>query len=576
MAHSAPAMAEPEAEFGFAGSGYALPEYPFVTPPELAGAPARRYPVVIVGAGLAGLSAACEFALQGIAAVLIDEDSTVGVRGAASRGICYAQKSLEIFERLGLYERIRRKGVQWSVGRTMAGADEVYSFDLATQNAHNASVQPPFINIQQFYIEWFLVERIGALANAQCAVELRWQSRALSCSQDADGVQLRVGTPQGEYTLRGDYLIDASGLHSAIRDGFGLPTRVAKGVDRWCIADVRFKQAPPAERWTWIEAPFNDNRAVWQHLMADRVWRLDFQMEAGADMERIAQAEVVAQRLQRQFGPDVQYELVWVGPYGYRTLLMDDFRCGRVFFAGDVAHAMSPFGARGGNSAIQDGNNLAWKLALVLQGRAGAGLLQSYGVERRQGAQENIRCTSRTTRYLAPPSALEKIFRDATLTLARRYPFARAFVNTGRMSCPSVYTASPTLAPEGGRSVQNVRLRWLDGSAADLMALSAWASSALLIFLFGRPGAAIEPGAARLADLSARYPVRFVCVVAHSGQAWARETVVDAAGALARQVGAARGAFAIIRPDAYLAARGAATPQEIEAAIRVVLGWEAA
>ena len=102
---------------------YELPVYPFVEPEELRGK-LGRHPVLIVGGGLTGLSAACALALRGIPAVLLDDDNTVGVRGASSRGICYAQKTLEIFKRLGIYERVAGKGVQWSVGRTFAGDDE--------------------------------------------------------------------------------------------------------------------------------------------------------------------------------------------------------------------------------------------------------------------------------------------------------------------------------------------------------------------------------------------------------------------------------------------------------------------
>ena len=142
------------------GSGYVLPEYAFELPPELASGPRRRYPVVICGGGLTGLTLACGLARFGIDAVLLDEDNTVGVKGASSRGICFTQRSLEIFERLGIYDRIAAKGIQWSVGRTFAGDDEVYSFDLRRQSQYNLSRQPPFINILQFYIEAFLVDRI--------------------------------------------------------------------------------------------------------------------------------------------------------------------------------------------------------------------------------------------------------------------------------------------------------------------------------------------------------------------------------------------------------------------------------
>ncbi|MBA3478853.1 MAG: FAD-dependent monooxygenase, partial [Lautropia sp.] len=248
-----------------AGSGYVLPTYEFRLPPELggeaaapgkdggAGADADVYPLIIVGGGLAGLTAACDCAVRGIPAVLLDEDNTIGVRGASSRGICYAQRTLEILNRLGVYERVRQKGIQWFVGRTLAGNDEVYSFDLTTQPTLSYSSQPAFINIQQFYIEWYLVDRIRELGT----VDLRWMNK-VNGIRIVDGVaELSVQTPAGEYCLRGRYVIDATGIRSPLRDLLGLQTRAEVGVDRWCISDVRFHQRPRIERWTWIEAPFN-------------------------------------------------------------------------------------------------------------------------------------------------------------------------------------------------------------------------------------------------------------------------------------------------------------------------------
>jgi 3-(3-hydroxy-phenyl)propionate hydroxylase len=206
-------MAESYNETGFSngyeftqGSGYELPEYPFREPPEIAAGEASHHPVVIVGGGITGLTAACALAQYGIQAVLLDEDNTVGVKGASSRGICYTQKSLEIFERLGVYERIAAKGIQWSVGRTFAGKDEVYSFDLKQQSAFNLSTQPPFINIQQFYIEGYLVERIYELGH----VELRWHSRVTAFRQDNECATLTVNTPEGDYQLRADYVIPSA------------------------------------------------------------------------------------------------------------------------------------------------------------------------------------------------------------------------------------------------------------------------------------------------------------------------------------------------------------------------------
>ena len=219
--------------------GYELPVYPFVPPPELAGGPRRRYPIVIAGGGLPGLTLGCDLAQRGVDCILLDEDDTVGVRGASSRGIVYAQKTLEIFARLGTFERVKDKGVTWSVGKTLAGDDVVYSFNLQLESA---SEQPPFINLQQFYIEWFLADRIRELERC----DVRWRTRVVQVEQSSDCVTIQVETPAGGYSLEADWLIDATGVNSTIRSGFGLDTHSARSADRWCITDVRFRSGFPS------------------------------------------------------------------------------------------------------------------------------------------------------------------------------------------------------------------------------------------------------------------------------------------------------------------------------------------
>jgi 3-(3-hydroxy-phenyl)propionate hydroxylase len=550
------------------GGHYALPVYPFVEPAELRGS-LGRHPVAIVGAGLTGLTLACDLALRGIPAVVLDEDDTVGVRGAASRGICYAQKSLEIFERLGIYGRMLANGIQWSVGRTYAGDDEVYSFDLKAQRTYNASEQPAFINLQQFYVEWYLVDRLYELGT----VELRWKNRVVGIERRDDEVVLEVQTPAGRYRLAAAWVVDCSGSHSPLRAWCGVGVLSNRSLDRWCISDVRFRVQPPAERWTWIEAPFNDGRAVWQHLMADGVWRLDYQMPADADPDAISRPEVVAGRLRRQFGAGTEYELVWVGPYAYRSECVERFRAGRVLFAGDAAHVMSPFGARGGNSGVQDADNLGWKLALVLAQAAPERLLDSYDEERRAAAHENIRITRRTTRFLSPPTANEKLWRDAVIGLAREYPFARAFVDTGRLSSPSHYPGSMLNAGAGGgRPVANVALLLPDGRRGDLVRLVEQADGLLLGLLFADVD---RYRANEFGDLESRYPVRFFSVRPDEGETSTFPTAIDIDGKLAQQTGAGEGDFALLRPDLYLAGTlEEAAAADIERAVRTALALE--
>jgi 3-(3-hydroxy-phenyl)propionate hydroxylase len=514
--------------------GYALPTYPFVAPPELSGGAKRRYPIVIVGGGLAGLTLGCDLANRGVDCVLLDEDDTIGVRGASSRGIVYAQKTLEIFAHLGTFPRMREKGITWAEAKTLAGNDVVYSFNL---QAATASEQPPFINVQQFYVEGFLVDRILELGRC----DLRWKNRVTRVEEGDGFVTVSVETPAGAYTLEADWLVDATGVNSPIRRGFGLETHTARSADRWCITDVRFKETFPTERWTWVEAPFNENRAVWQHLMGDDVWRLDYQMDPDCDPDYVSRRDVAEERLRAHLG-DVEFELVWVGPYAYRDHLLDRFRHGRVFFIGDAAHVVSPFGARGGNSGIQDAYNLGWKLAFVIAGRAPEALLDTYDAERQPAARQNLEVTSRTARFLAPRSPAEGTLRDATLALARKHAFARPLVNTGRMSVANPYPASPGVT-NGGHSVQNVPITLQDGSRSNLVALARSLGTVFIGILYA-PTRADEVAAYAWLEATGR-PFRFfVCGPGGIG---------DPEGKLKQVLGAAPGSFALVRPDLYLA-----------------------
>lgn len=532
---------------------YDLPHWPFVPPAELEQEEITRHPIVIVGAGPAGLTLACDLASRGVRAVLLDEDDTVGVRGASSRGICYAQKSLEIFARLGIYERIAEKGITWSLGRTFSGDQEVYNFNLKTDSV---SVQPPFINLQQFYVEWFLVDRILELG----LTDLRWKNRVTQVAPLSNGVRVQVETPAGGYTIDAEYLIDATGANSPIRTQLGIDAHPSRSTDRWCISDVRFKKPLPTERWTWVDAPFNEGRAVWQHLMGDGVWRIDYQMPEDCDTAHISKPEVAGARLREQLGPGVEFEFVWIGPYGYRDHLLDRFRHGNILFVGDAAHVVSPFGARGGNSGIQDAANLAWKLALVSQGHASGALLDTYDTERHHAASENLRVTSRSARFLAPRTPAEHTLRRAVVALASRHAFARSLVNTGRMSIANDYPETPHL-PEGGRTVQNLPLRRFDGTPTTLMELLASETQYLGLWI-----APTDAQVEATATIAATLPLRLVAVGGHSGL-----PTLQPDNALMRHLGVTEpGSLCLVRPDAYRAAvLREPTPASIAAALHI-------
>jgi 3-(3-hydroxy-phenyl)propionate hydroxylase len=277
---------------------------------------------------------------------------------------------------------------------------------------------------------------------------MRWRHRVAGVQIETDGVTLDIETPDGGYALKARYLVAADGSRSFVRKALGLESHGQTFRDRFLIADVRMEADFPAERWFWFDAPFHPGQSTLLHRQSDNVWRIDFQLGWDADPQVERQPERVLPRVRALLGKDAEFELVWASVYTFSCLRMESFRHGPVFFAGDSAHGVSPFGARGANSGVQDAENLAWKLRLVLSGQAPEALLDSYGVEREFAADENIKNSTRSTDFITPNSEISRQFRDATLELARDCGFARQLVNSGRLSKPSIYAGSPLNTPD--------------------------------------------------------------------------------------------------------------------------------
>jgi len=416
---------------------YTQPVYPYAKPTDLGGAP-RHWPVIVAGAGPVGLTAAIDLALRGLDVLVLDEDDTVSM---GSRAICWSKRSLEILDRLGCAERLVQKGVRWNVGRVFFHAEQVYQFDLSPEPGHR---RPAFINLQQYYVEQFLVERASELPG----VDLRWRHRVVGVTPQDDRVALIVSTPDGEYAVHADWLIVADGSKSAIGAMLGLHSEGQVFRDRFLIADIHMTSDFPAERWFWFDPPFHRHQSALLHRQADDVWRVDFQLGWDADPEEEKKPERILPRLRAMLGEEARFEIEWASVYTFQCRRLRSFRRGRVLFAGDAAHLVSPFGARGANSGIQDADNLAWKLELVVSGQAPERLLDSYDSERTAAADENIRHSTRSTDFITPKSPVSRTFRDAVLMLAKRHAFARRLVNSGRLSVPATLTTSLLNTPD--------------------------------------------------------------------------------------------------------------------------------
>ncbi|TYC51194.1 FAD-dependent oxidoreductase [Rhodobacterales bacterium] len=421
---------------------FEVPLYPYRPCEDLVADTPVRHPVVIVGAGPVGLALAIDLGLSGIPVVVLDENDKVSV---GSRAICFSKRSLEIFDRLGCGDEMVAKGVVWNVGKVFSGNRKVYEFNLLPEAGHK---RPAFINLQQYYCELYLVERIRALQAEGKPIEIRGRNRVANLVRSDDHTLVTVETPDGAYNLQADWLIACDGAGSPTRHMLDLDFVGRVFEDNFLIADVIMKADFPTERWFWFDPPFNRDQSALLHKQPDGVWRIDLQLGWDIDKEEEKKPENVLPRLKEMLGADVDFDLDWVSIYTFQCRRMEKFVHGRVIFAGDSAHQVSPFGARGANSGFQDADNLAWKLKLVLTGKARESLLQSYGYERELAADDNILNSSRSTDFITPKSEISRIFRDAVLDLSEHHAFARQLVNSGRLSVPQTYDGSPLNGPD--------------------------------------------------------------------------------------------------------------------------------
>ena len=531
---------------------YQNPVYPYVKSPDQAVSAPVHHPLVIVGAGPVGMAAAIDAAVRGIGVLVLDEDNTVSV---GSRAVCYSKRALEILDRLGCAQPMIAKGVTWKLGKIFFRDELVNQFDL--QPAKGEKI-PAFINLQQYHMEEIMVRRMAELDN----LEVRWKNRVTEVVNGAEKVTLEVQTPDGPYRLSCDWLIVADGANSPIREQLGLESKGQWFQDRFLIADVVMKAGFPPVRWFSFDPSYHRGYSTLLHRQPDDIWRLDFQLGWDADPEEEKQPENVIPRVRAMLGEDTEFELEWCSVYTFRCRRMERFRYGRSLFVGDAAHQVSPFGARGANSGIQDSDNLIWKLKLVMDGLAPARLLDTYSDERVFAADENIMNSTRSTDFITPKSTVSRSFRDAVLELSRNLPFARALVNSGRLS-DTAFLVESALNSVDDDSFQGDMVPgavMADATVAGLRGerwLLDTAGNSFVLYLYLQDAAGLDRTVAEQLQLlaSGQIPVASV-VVSRQGAAPAElPTLHDAQGLFADRYDALPGTCYLIRPDQHVCAR---------------------
>ncbi|MDQ4077903.1 MAG: FAD-dependent oxidoreductase [Chloroflexota bacterium] len=534
---------------------YQYKTYPYRPVPEQLTGKTVRHPVIVIGAGPTGLTAASDLARKGIDVVVLDAKSRVS---EGSRAICFAKRSLEVFDRLGVAEPMRAKGVTWNTGKVFFKGDEVYQFNLLPEEGH---AHPAFINLQQYYVEQFLIEELEAQPNA----EIRWLNRVVDVKPHEDHVRLTVETPDGQYETEAEWVIAADGVRSVTREKLGLDFEGIVFEGKFLITDVVMKADFPPERWFWFDPPFGSGHSMLLHSQPDNVWRIDIQLGPDADPEEEKKPERVIPRIQAMLGEEIDFDLEWVSVYTFHSRRLDQFVHGRVLFAGDSAHIMSPFGARGANSGIQDADNLVWKLNLVMEGKAPYELLESYNHERLHAAKENLLYTESSTEFISPDSPADLALRDAVLELAQEYEFARPLINSGRLSTATVVMDSPLNTSDSDEWNAPVVV---GGPCADAPVQLAGEDTFFLkqlgdefvgLLWVGSVDALLSETHQNLHDLSRReIPIRPLLITSESFARAAVDelpVVCDGQGLLQQRYDATPGTYYLVRPDQYVCAR---------------------
>lgn len=512
-------------------------------------------PVVIAGAGPIGMIAALLLARWDVPTVLLEAEASPAAVG--SKAICFQRDVLDILDRVGCAQSAVAEGVTWWRGLTFYREHELFE---TTFPEAGRSAFPPFINLSQSSLERYLWQRIAQ----HDQVDVRFGHRVVGLEQDDAGVTVDVDTADGRRRVEGAYLLACDGAGSTVRKLLGLTFDGHSFDEQFLIADIRAELPFPVERRFHFDPPWNPGRQVLVHPQPHSLWRIDWQVPADFDLEQARASGELDARI-RMITGSTPYEIDWMSVYRFHQRVVDTFRVGRVLLAGDAAHLMSPFGARGLNSGAQDAENAAWKLAFALHGWAGCELLASYHVERHAAALENLRVTGDTMRFLAPQSEQEWARRHRLLERAVDDPGARAGVDSGKLAEPFWYLDSPlttvdgtaddfpraaavdrpivpgVLCPDGPCRVdgrpQVTRLRQLfaDGvvvlvHAADDGAMGAAASRVPAPTSVHRLGDLADDGGAALAT-ALEAPVGSATVVRPDGHIAARVDAADATGA---------------------------------------------
>jgi 2-polyprenyl-6-methoxyphenol hydroxylase-like FAD-dependent oxidoreductase len=524
-------------------------------------------PVLIAGAGPVGLTTALLLANWQIPTVVLE--AAPGHQDIGSRAICFQRDVLDVFDRVGVAEAMVAEGLTWTTSRTFYREHQLFT---ASYDEPQGDGLPPFTNVSQDSVERHLLAR----ALREPLITVRFGSPVTEIKDHGDHVEATAGTagPAGQpVTFTGSHLIGADGPRSTIRRLLGVAFEGLSYADQFLICDIRAEFPFPRERRFYLDPVWNPGRQVLAHPCPDGVWRIDWQVPAGFDLQSERGGGGGLDEKVRRITGDRPYELVWASAYRFAERVAGTFSVGqRLHLAGDAAHVYAPFGARGLNSGIQDAENLAWKLAFTIHGWSPPALLDTYHVERAAAAAENLRVTSATLEFLVPQTDERRRWRTEVLDRAVTDPDALKLIDSGKLAEPYWYTDSPltTQGPDlagfplepGARRPPVPGVLCPDGPAltSGVPTRLRKIFSRKVVILTETEEVRAE--AAKVAAQAISAPVAAFALAE-----------LDPTGALRTSLEATSGSVHVVRPDGHLAAvLPRFGPAELEAALRRLTG----
>jgi 3-(3-hydroxy-phenyl)propionate hydroxylase len=387
--------------------------------------PSKR--VIIIGAGPVGLCLALALAQQDIPITLIEALGDQNFLEQVPRAGTNHPATLEMYDRIGLYERLEPRGIIAPVFHYWDRADNelIAAFDHI--HLKNDTRFPYVLQCERIKI----VEEALAMAKAHPGIDLRLSSTFTGFAQGASGVTAQFTNAVGEAeTVAGAYIVSAEGARSIVRKDLDIEFEGFTYSDLVLNIEVAYD----FRRHGYAERNYISDPKEWSNLFhwkgpPDR-WRVHFPVEPGDDETTISRPEALQARLQRFLATGRNFEIVGSNLYTVHQRVAKRFRSGRAILAGDAAHVNSPVGAMGMNSGVHDAFNLADKLVAILRGEAAEDVLDRYERQRRHVAVQHTQAqTIRNKRLLAETDpSVRKRNQDELRRTAEDPARARAFL----------------------------------------------------------------------------------------------------------------------------------------------------